>query len=53
MITFYSNNATNLHHLSTQVRVVRVDLQNGDRIATTDMWRHFTLCILLGRGNKQ
>jgi len=25
--------------------VRRVDLQNGDRIATTDMWRHFTLYI--------
>jgi len=22
-----------------------VDLQNGDRIASMDMWRHFTLCI--------
>jgi len=25
--------------------VRRVDLQNGDRVATTGMWRHFTLCI--------
>jgi len=35
LIQFYSNNATNLHHLLHTVR--RVDLQNGDRIVTTDM----------------
>jgi len=34
LIQFYSNNATNLHHLTTHSTTA---LQNGDRTATTDM----------------
>jgi len=44
LIQFYSNNATNIHHLTTHSMTCY--LQNGDRIASTDMWRHFTLCIM-------
>jgi len=36
LIQFYSNNVTNLHHLTTH-STRRVDLQNGDRIAATDI----------------
>jgi len=33
----------NRHHLTTHNDGVAP--QNGDRTVTTDMWRHFTLCI--------
>jgi len=36
VIQFYSNNATNLHHL-TNAQYDGVAPQNGDRVATTDM----------------
>jgi len=45
LIEFYSNNATNLHHQLTTCSTTGVAPQNGDRIATTNTWRHFTLCI--------
>jgi len=45
LIQFYLNNATNLRHFN-YAQYDGVDLQNGDRIATTYLWRHFTLCIL-------
>jgi len=37
LIQFYSNNATNFHHLTTHSMTMSIDLQNGDHIAITNM----------------
>jgi len=45
LIQFYSNyHVTNLHHITTHSTTCCQ--QNGDCVVTTELWGHFTICIL-------
>jgi len=48
LIQFYSNNATNLHHLtshSTMVLPHKMSIVSRPQILFAELWHHFTLCI--------